>query len=144
MTRCCSSPPSTRRASCTFGESLGGAVALELALAHPPTGLVLQSAFTSVRDLAGLHYPHAPAGLVPDAYPSLARIARLRAPLLVVHGERDEIVPLAMGQALFDAAPAPKRICVVPGAGHNDLLPVMGASYGRVIRDWAAELAGSS
>ena len=52
-----------------LGESLGGAVALELALEHPPAGLVLLSAFTGVRELARLHYPFVPSALVPDAYP---------------------------------------------------------------------------
>ncbi|MDQ3677929.1 MAG: lysophospholipase, partial [Actinomycetota bacterium] len=93
-----------------LGESLGGAVALELALAHPPAGLVLLSAFTSVRDMSRLHYGLIPTALVPDAYPSLRRIRDLRAPLLVLHGEDDTIVPPEHGRALFDAAPDPKRL----------------------------------
>jgi fermentation-respiration switch protein FrsA (DUF1100 family) len=124
-----------------LGESLGGAVALDLALDRPPAGLVLQSAFSSVRDLARLHYPYIPAPLVPDAYPSLARIAHLRAALLVIHGERDEIVPLSHGEALFGAAPAPKRMHVVRGAGHNDLVARMGDGYARLIEKWATESA---
>jgi uncharacterized protein len=64
-----------------LGESLGGAVALALALERPPAGLILQSAFTSIRDLARLHYPFIPPALVPDAYPSLDLIAGLAAPL---------------------------------------------------------------
>ena len=124
-----------------LGESLGGAVALDLALELPPAGLVLQSAFSSVRELARLHYPYIPAPLVPDAYPSVARIAHLRAPLLVIHGERDEIVPLSHGEALFGAAPAPKRMHVVRGAGHNDLVARMGGSYARLIEKWATESA---
>jgi fermentation-respiration switch protein FrsA (DUF1100 family) len=122
-----------------LGESLGGAVALELALELPPAGLVLQSTFTSVRDLARLHYPYIPAPLVPDAYPSLARIAGLQAPLLVIHGERDEIVPPSHGEALFAAAPAPKRMHVVRGAGHNDLVARMGEDYARLIAEWVSE-----
>jgi fermentation-respiration switch protein FrsA (DUF1100 family) len=119
-----------------LGESIGGAVALALALEAPPLGLVLQSAFTSVRDMGRLHYPFIPSGLVPDAYPSLRRIAELRAPLLVIHGDRDAIVPLAHGEALFAAAPEPKRLEIVRGAGHNDLIEAMGASYGTVIAAW--------
>ncbi len=76
-----------------LGESLGGAVATELALAEPPAGLVLQSTFTSVREMARLHYPVVPAALVPDAYPTLERIARVRCPVLILHGDRDDIVP---------------------------------------------------
>jgi fermentation-respiration switch protein FrsA (DUF1100 family) len=127
-----------------LGESLGGAVALDLALELPPAGLVLQSTFSSVRDLARLHYPYIPAPVVPDAYPSLARIAHLRAPLIVIHGERDEIVPPSHGNALFGAAPPPKRMHVVGGAGHNDLVARMGDSYARLIADWATESAQRS
>ena len=71
------------------GVSLGGHIALDLALAHPPAGLILQSPFTSIRDIARVHYPYVPRALVPDAYPSLSRIAGLRAPLLILHGARD-------------------------------------------------------
>jgi fermentation-respiration switch protein FrsA (DUF1100 family) len=110
-----------------LGESLGGAVALALALAEPPAGLVLLSAFTSVRDMARLHYRAMPTAVVPDAYPSLRRIANLRAPLLVVHGEDDMIVPVEHARALFDAAPGSKRLCIVRGAGHNDIVTRAGA-----------------
>jgi pimeloyl-ACP methyl ester carboxylesterase len=103
------------------GESLGGAIALELALHRPPNGLVLQSTFTSIRHMARLHYPIVPSALVPDAYPSLDRIKDLKAPLLVLHGRNDEIVPLMDGQALYDAAPEPKQIRILD-AGHNDLV----------------------
>ena len=124
-----------------LGESIGGAPAVALALEAPPMGLVLQSAFTSVRDMGCLHYPFIPRALVPDAYPNLRRIAQLRAPLLVMHGDRDDIVPVAHGRALFAAATEPKRIEIVRGAGHNDLLDAMGASYGTVVADWAGTLA---
>ena len=103
------------------GESLGGAIALELALHRPPNGLVLQSTFTSIRHMARLHYPIIPPALVPDAYPSLDRIRTLNAPLLVLHGRNDDIVPLMDGQALYDAAPEPKEIKILD-AGHNDLV----------------------
>jgi fermentation-respiration switch protein FrsA (DUF1100 family) len=122
------------------GESLGGAVALALALERPPAGLVLQSTFTSVRDMARLHYPFVPPALVPDAYPSLRLVARLQVPLLVVHGGRDRIVPLLHGEELFEAAPGPKRIEVLPDADHNDLIELAGARWIRAISVWAGEL----
>jgi uncharacterized protein len=120
-----------------LGESLGGAVAAELALDQPPSGLVLQSTFTSVRDMARIHYPVVPGFVVPNAYPTLDRIPRLRAPLLVIHGERDDIVPVSHGRALFEAAPDPKTLHVIRGAGHNDLVEVAGTGYGSAVADWA-------
>jgi uncharacterized protein len=119
------------------GESVGGAVALALALEHPPRGLVLQSTFTSVRDIARVHYAFVPAPLVPDAYPSLRRIRRLRAALLVLHGAIDDIVPVSHGRALFEAAPEPKRIHIFDALGHNDLVPLAREAYAQAIASWA-------
>ncbi len=123
-----------------LGESLGGAVALDLALERPPAGLVLLSAFTGVRELGRLHYPFVPAALIPDAYPTLRRIPRLRAPLLVLHGDRDDIVPLWHGRRLFEAAQGPKRMHVFPGLGHNDLVPLADAEFARAIASWVSGL----
>jgi uncharacterized protein len=126
-----------------FGESLGGAVALDLALERPPRGLVLLSAFTGVRELGRLHYPFVPSALVPDAYPALRRIQELHAPLLVLHGDRDDIVPLSQGRSLFEAAPGPKRMHVFPGLGHNDLVPFAGTELARMIASWVSGLEQS-
>jgi len=123
-----------------LGESLGGAIALELAVQSPPAGLILQSTFTSMRALARHHYPFVLPGLIPDWYPSLRIIGRLRAPLLVLHGDRDEIVPLAHGEALFDAAPEPKALHVFAGLGHNDIVATSASEYGSVIAGWASAL----
>jgi uncharacterized protein len=122
-----------------LGESLGGAVALRIAVESPPAGLVLQSTFTGVRAVSRVHYPWIPAALVPDAYPSRALISRLSAPLLVLHGERDEIVPVAHARELYDAAVVPKRIGIFPALGHNDLI-MAGVEYTRAIRDWFADV----
>lgn len=123
-----------------LGESLGGAVALALAVEHPPRGLILQSTFTSIRDAARAHYPFIPTPLIPDAYPSLRLISRLTVPLLVIHGDRDDIVPLAHGQALCEAAGEPKRIRVFAGSGHNDLVARAGREYADEIANWATSL----
>jgi uncharacterized protein len=123
-----------------FGESLGGAVAVELALSHPPAGIVLLSAFTSVRAMSRALYPFIPTALVPDAYPTLRRIRGLGIPLLVLHGEKDEVVPLSHGSALFEAAPGPKRMHVFPSAGHNDILALAGTTFAEEIAAWARAL----
>ena len=124
------------------GESLGGAVALALAVDAPPAGLVLVSTFTSVADMARRHYPFVPRAAVPDAYPSLRRIRELRAPLLVLHGDRDDLVPLMYGQELFDAAPEPKTMHVLSGVGHNDLVAGAGDEWAAAIAAFAGEVCG--
>src|SRR3954469_21470646 len=104
-----------------FGESLGAAVAIGLAMQRPPVALILRSPFTSLPDVAAVHYPWLPARrLLLDRYPSIDRIASLSAPLLVIAGDRDDIVPASLSRRLFDAAVEPKRYVVIRGAGHND------------------------
>ncbi len=113
-----------------MGESLGGAIAVHLASRVPADGLVLQSTFTSARDMAktvfflGLLQP-----LVGVRFDSAAIIGDLRCPKLIIHGDRDEIVPFWMGKRLFDLASEPKQFYEVAGAGHNDLIWVGGAEY---------------
>ncbi len=103
-----------------FGRSMGGAVAARLATRVAPAGLILESTFTSVPDMAAKVYPFFPVRLLArirlDARTSVASVT---APVLVIHSAGDEIVPLAHGRALFDAAPEPKRFLELRG-GHND------------------------
>lgn len=104
-----------------FGESLGAAVAVELATAHPPLALVLRSPFTSMVDVGRVHYPILPVGLLlRDRFASIERIADVHAPLLIIGGDRDGIVPLGQSRRLHDAATSPKQFVVVEGADHND------------------------
>jgi uncharacterized protein len=104
-----------------FGESLGAAVAVGLAMQRPPAALMLRSPFTSLADVGAVHYPWLPVRrLLLDRYPSVERIASVHAPLLVIAGDRDDIVPLSLSRRLYDAAVEPKRFVLVPGAGHND------------------------
>ncbi|WP_431970744.1 alpha/beta hydrolase [Nocardia sp. bgisy134] len=126
-----------------LGKSLGGGVLLELAEAHPPAGLVLMSTFTGIRDAAGSIYPFLPRSLIPDAYPNLRRIGRLAAPVLIMHGDCDELLPVRNAERLYAAASGPKRLVVVPGAGHNDVIALLGADWPATLRAWATEvLAG--
>ena len=115
-----------------FGRSLGAGVALQLALEEPPAGLVLESPFTSIEAMGKQHYPllWTLAGWALDArYDNLAKIAQLKAPLLVIHGDQDQIVPTLMGQQLFELAPQPKHFYSIPRAGHNDTYDVGGSGY---------------
>lgn len=103
-----------------YGKSLGGGVATRLASEVHPAGLVLQSTFTSIPDLAAHHYPFVPRLFVRTRMDSLLRIASVGCPLLVVHSRADEIAPFAHGQRLYAAAREPKRFFTVELAGHND------------------------
>ncbi|GBE23257.1 MAG TPA: alpha/beta hydrolase [Actinobacteria bacterium] len=110
-----------------FGESLGAAVATELAVSLPPAALVLRSPFTSLADLAAVHYPLLPARiLLRDEYPTLDRIGAVATATLVIGGAVDSIVPIDQSRAIFEAAPHPKELVIVPGADHNDLPLVAG------------------
>ena len=104
-----------------FGESLGAAVAVELAAEHPPAALVLRSPFTSMADVGSYHYPMLPVRLLlRDRYAAMDRIAHVRAPLLVIAGDADTIVPIEQSRRLHDAARSPKSFVVIEGADHND------------------------
>jgi fermentation-respiration switch protein FrsA (DUF1100 family) len=104
-----------------FGESLGAAVAVGLAIDEPPQALILRSPFASLADTGRYHYPYLPVGwLLRDRYASIERIARIRCPLLVIAGERDSIVPMAHSRRLFDAASPPKQFALIEHADHND------------------------
>ena len=123
-----------------FGESLGAAVALRLAVERPPAALVLRSPFASLAEVGRRHYPFLPVSLLlRDRYDSAARVGRLMAPLLVVAGGRDRIVPAAHSRRLFAAAPRPKRLVVLDGAGHNDHDLLAGP---RLLEELSAFLAG--
>ncbi|MFH1726419.1 MAG: alpha/beta hydrolase [Elusimicrobiota bacterium] len=103
-----------------YGESLGCAVAVETALSLPPRAVILDSAFTSTADMGRLILPFLPVRwIIRFRYDSLSKIGRLQAPLLAMHSPDDDIVPFAMGQRLYHAAPEPKRFIETRG-NHND------------------------
>ncbi len=119
-----------------FGESLGAAVAIGLAVQLPPAALLLRSPFTSLADVAAVHYPWLPVRrLLLDRYPSIDRIATVHVPVLVIAGDRDDIVPERLSRRLHDAANEPKHYVLVAGAGHNDPAFLDG-------RQMLAEIAG--
>jgi hypothetical protein len=120
-----------------FGESLGAAVATRLAVEFPPAALVLRSPFTSLTELGQRHYPFLPVRwLLRDRYPTLDRIGRITSPLLIIAGDADRIVPLDESEALFEAAPYPKTLVVIPEADHNDESLTAGPRIIRAIVDF--------
>jgi pimeloyl-ACP methyl ester carboxylesterase len=105
-----------------WGYSLGSGVAVPLATTHPVGGLVLEAPFTSAVDVAAGAFPVFPVRwLMRDRFHSDRRIAELKAPLLVVHGDSDTVVPIALGRRLFELAPEPKHFVAVAGGTHVDL-----------------------
>ncbi len=102
------------------GESLGAAVAVELAARRTCAGVVLEAPFPSARAVAARVLPVLGPALV-WGFDSLARIGNVRAPLLVIHGDRDEVIDYDLGMDLYRAAPGPKSHWTVEGGHHNDL-----------------------
>ncbi len=124
-----------------LGVSLGSGVATELAVeavtrppdwpaGSRPRALVLLSAYESIPEVAAGRYPLVPVRLLAkDRFDNLAKIGRVRMPVLVVHGALDELVPFAQGKAVYDAAPSPKLFLGLPAGGHNfpsaEILPAI-------------------
>ena len=105
-----------------WGESIGSGVAVALAAEKPVSRVVLESPFTSVTDIAARIYWFLPVRwLIKDPFRSDLRIGKVTAPVLVLHGDRDAIVPFALGEQLYALIEAPKRFVRFPGAGHNEL-----------------------
>lgn len=105
-----------------WGESLGSGVAVALASERPVGHVVLESPFTSAADVGAARYWFVPVRLLmKDQFRSDLRIGKVTAPVLVLHGEADTIVPIALGERLYGLINAPKRFARFPGVGHNDL-----------------------
>jgi fermentation-respiration switch protein FrsA (DUF1100 family) len=105
-----------------WGESLGTGVAVALAAEKPVGHVVLQSPFSSAADVGAERYWFVPVRLLmKDQFRSDLRIGKVTAPVLVLHGDQDQVVPFALGERLYGLINAPKRFVGFPGAGHNDL-----------------------
>ena len=122
-----------------YGHSLGGAAAVDLASRRECGGLIVQSSFSSVKEMARriLRIPWLEY-VLKTRFDSFEKIRRVRAPILIVHGTLDEVIPFSMGQRLYQAAPEPKSFFAVEGAGHNDVFAIGGEQYLRRLREFIA------
>jgi fermentation-respiration switch protein FrsA (DUF1100 family) len=113
-----------------WGTSLGGAVAVDVATHRQVTGMILESTFTSAKDVARLVYPFLPVQFfMHTKLNSIDKIRTLTVPLLVIHGAHDSIIPIALGRKLFNAANEPKSFYEIPNADHNDTFFMGGDAY---------------
>jgi len=122
------------------GHSIGAAVAVEVALNREVRSVILESAFTSTRDMAEtMPLFSILSPLFPANYANLQKISHLRTPKLIIHGELDEMVPFSMGERLFNAAKEPKYFFRVEGGGHNNTYAVGGETYFHVFIAFARD-----
>ncbi|MDA0733111.1 MAG: alpha/beta hydrolase [Chloroflexi bacterium] len=129
-----------------FGRSLGAAVSVELAIEHPPMGMILVSPFASLSDMAKIAYPQIQfaSWLAGKRYDSLARINQVVVPSIIIHGEQDEIVPVSQGRKLYQAANHPKQFLGLPAAGHNDTNTAGGGLYWDTLAEFLKTLSQPS
>lgn len=114
------------------GQSLGGAVALALAARHECGGLIVESSFTSGRDIARMMFRIPLLAYVPKSrFDSLAAVRTIHCPVFIIHGVDDDVIPFRMGQRLYEAANQPKQFWAVEGAGHNDVFLTAGSEYSK-------------
>ncbi|MGB6064761.1 MAG: alpha/beta hydrolase [Desulfomonilaceae bacterium] len=124
-----------------FGRSLGGIAAVHIGAGFKCSGLILESTFTHMADMARAHFPlPVPDGVLSHRFNALEEVGRIKAPILFFHGDVDNIVPIELGRALFQAAGAPKEFVTIEGAGHNDTYLVGGRMYFNKIRDFVSSL----
>ena len=113
-----------------YGKSLGGAVASHLAIQNPPYRLILESTFTSTPDMARVQFPFLPLRpFLYTRYSNRQHLAAIHAPVLIIHGDRDEQVPVQHADTLYAVANEPKQLYIVRGADHDDVYHFGGERY---------------
>ncbi|HUJ70827.1 MAG TPA: alpha/beta fold hydrolase, partial [Verrucomicrobiae bacterium] len=126
-----------------YGESLGSAIAADLASKQPAGGLILEEAFTSVGDVGQKMFPFLPVRwLVRNKYDTLSKMPRIKVPLLILHSREDELVNIRHAQRLFAAANDPKQLVELHGA-HNDAFLVSEPTYRAALQQFLAALSAA-
>ncbi|NOZ85359.1 MAG: alpha/beta hydrolase [Deltaproteobacteria bacterium] len=127
-----------------FGKSLGGPVAARTASGRPVLGLVLESTFRSLPHVIHRLVPILPskAVLKSEIYNTKESLEQVSCPVLVIHGTRDELIPVQEGVALYEAAGGDKELFLVEGAGHNDVSLVAEDEYQKRLRAWLDRISG--
>ncbi len=123
-----------------FGRSLGGAVAVDLAQHEKAAGLILESTFSTGKDMARRMFGAIPVWwIMKIKLDSAGKIQNVKMPKLFLHGTRDELVPIELGKKLFALAPPPKKFVAIPGAKHNDIYETGGETYYQAIAEFILE-----
>ena len=114
-------------------------MAVDLAMDVDAAGLIVESSFTSIADMAGAHYPFVPKFMIRTRMDSVGKITGVSYPKLFIHSRDDRVVPYRLGRALYEAAPEPKRFHEVVGSGHNETWIVGGDAYFEALSEFVRE-----
>lgn len=127
-----------------YGHSLGGAIAIDLAVKHPDAaGLIVEGSFTSIRNMVehqDRFWMFPVDLLLSQRFDSISKVRSLQMPVLFIHGTGDGIVPAAMSQQLYAAANEPKELLLIPEAGHNDVAEVAGSQYLHAVQKFVQQV----